>query len=261
MGQSQSKDRRVSDSSTTPLNQSDNRLLEDNYAAFYGSDTFNDISSAAVCDTVPSTNNTPSVRLGGQSESISTITQPGPRPNILRVSELIDPHDLMGRYQQDLSGNRLSNMGESPERKPAASALPDTNKRLPGLVQSPSGNILGATEFLVHPSRPLAIRERQENIRQALQKAQREERDRDGGDPEKRPKSDRGSKDSKASHGRKASSSDLGGERYGVINGTSASLGNFESRKIEEGRRIYEEKLRKKEERGAGCFNCFRGGE
>ena len=256
MGQSQSKDRRASASSTTPLNPPDSHLLEENYAAFYGSDTFNDIPSAAVCDTISPPSDAAPVQELDQSESISTITQPGPRPNIFRVSELIDPHDLMGRYQQDLSGNRLNHIGKSPERKTSATGLPDINKRLPGLVQSPSGNILGATEFLAHPNRPLAIRERQENIKKALEKAQMEERARSE-DPEKMARPDGGSKDRKSSTDRKGSGSTFGDQGYGT---SSASLGNFESRKIEEGKRIYEEKLRKKEESGAGCFSCFRGG-
>ena len=259
MGQSQSKDRRVSDSSTTPLNPPTDRLLEDNYAAFYGSDAFNGISSVALCDPLPPTKLEPTVRVVGQSEAIQKITEPGPRPNILRVSELIDPHDLIGRYQQDLSGNRLSQMGKSPVRKATASALPDTNKRLPGLVESPSGNILGATEFLAHPNRPLAIRERQENIRQVLERAQREAREKTE-ESEKWPRSSRTSRDKRRSKERNASGSSLGHESFGTSSGVSSSLGNFESRKIEEGRRVYEEKLRKKEESGAGCFNCFRGG-
>ena len=50
-------------------------------------------------------------------------------------------------------------------------AAPDVNKCLPPLVESPSGHLLGTKEFLAHPNRPLAIRERQESIRRALEQA------------------------------------------------------------------------------------------
>lgn len=37
-------------------------------------------------------------------------------------------------------------------------------------MQSPSGNVLGAEEFIAHPDRPLAMWERQERVVQATRK-------------------------------------------------------------------------------------------
>lgn len=42
------------------------------------------------------------------------------------------------------------------------------------LIESPSGRLLDTNAYLAHPNRPLTIRERQEFIKQALEKAESE---------------------------------------------------------------------------------------
>lgn len=71
------------------------------------------------------------------TEGHSDVSRP-PRPSRLRrLSELIDPLTLGERSH----------------------------------VRSPSGQILGAAEFMAHPGRPLSIRERQEAIREKVRAA------------------------------------------------------------------------------------------
>ncbi|RMY77770.1 hypothetical protein D0863_01101 [Hortaea werneckii] len=71
------------------------------------------------------------------TEGHSDVSRP-PRPSRLRrLSELIDPLTLGAKSH----------------------------------VRSPSGQILGAAEFMAHPGRPLSIRERQEAIREKVRAA------------------------------------------------------------------------------------------
>lgn len=156
--------------------------------------------------------------------------------------------------------------------KSSFSALPNANKPLPAIVQSPSGNFLGATEFISRSDRPLAIRERQESIRWALQQAQKEI---DTCEVQSRKPSwassyRKWSKDRQASEssGNESFGSSLGKKEedhwqtqsYPVGTGISSTvqLGSFENAKIEEGRRAYAGRLAPKQERSFSCFNCFR---
>ena len=72
-----------------------------------------------------------------------------------RLSEIIDPRDLV---QDELY------LLTPTSHRSSSQAIPFTFR---GLVQSPSGNELGAEEFIMHPSRPLAMWERQERVLQA----------------------------------------------------------------------------------------------
>lgn len=69
----------------------------------------------------------------------SDVSRPPPPARLRHLSELIDPLDLTEKSH----------------------------------VRSPSGNILGAAEFMMHPGRPRSIRERQENIREKVRSASR----------------------------------------------------------------------------------------
>ena len=162
MGQISSKSRRASDSSTALLNeplgwrQSDD--LPDGFL-------YTDYHAKSSHDT----NNSSVSSLSG---SHTGITRPAPPPRLHRVSELIDPYDLIGHCPEepDCKNARLNGTPVMSYK-----AEPDINKCLPPLIESPFGNVLGAQEFLAHPNRPLAIRERQESIRRALEEAEREE--------------------------------------------------------------------------------------
>ena len=68
------------------------------------------------------------------TEGHSDVSRPPQPSRLRRLSELIDPLTLGERSH----------------------------------VRSPSGQILGAAEFMAHPGRPLSIRERQEAIREKV---------------------------------------------------------------------------------------------
>ena len=98
--------------------------------------------------------------------SLSHATQPQRPQPIHRMSELIDPRSLIS-----------SDDPTTPPRHPSISNVhpsPDTNSPCsptPGLVQSPSGNLLSTDEFLNHPDRPLAMWERRERVLSATREA------------------------------------------------------------------------------------------
>ncbi|OTA33065.1 hypothetical protein BTJ68_06953 [Hortaea werneckii EXF-2000] len=71
------------------------------------------------------------------TEGHSDVSRPPQPSRLRRLSELIDPLTLGERSH----------------------------------VRSPSGQILGAAEFMAHPGRPLSIRERQEAIREKVRAA------------------------------------------------------------------------------------------
>ncbi len=89
---------------------------------------------------------------------LSDITTPAVPRQLTRISEILDPRDII-REQTYL---------ESPSRTRSSSqSLTSLNAPKGGIVHSPSGNALGAEEFIAHPSRPLAMWERQERVLQA----------------------------------------------------------------------------------------------
>ena len=84
------------------------------------------------------------------------ITPPAPARTLNRLSDIIDPRDLL---QDDV-------YHMTPIRQ-RSSSEPFTPRRMRNIVHSPSGNELGAEEFISHPDRPLAMWERQERVLQA----------------------------------------------------------------------------------------------
>jgi len=80
------------------------------------------------------------------------ITGPASPPLIYRLSELIDPVDLVREESRAYS--------EPPLRFPPTTYLPGRP-----MVQSPSGHMLNAEAFAGHVNRPMSMRERQEEIR------------------------------------------------------------------------------------------------
>lgn len=211
MGQSDSKPRRPSTSSQDPLNPA--------LSAEKVQETFYSAANPLFTDAAP----TPP----------ATITRPARPPRMYRVSELIDPYDLLGMTADDL----LS----IPEASNQAGPM-DSNKHLPMLVESPSGRTLRAQEFLNDPKRPLAIRERQESIIKAVE----------------------ASRNGSLASGRNnsvgsGSNGSMGGVRNASVGSTNTYL-TFEQARIEEGRLAYEEKAKLKaaKGRGSGC-GCFSG--
>ena len=83
------------------------------------------------------------------------ITPPAPARVLNRLSEIIDPRDVLQDELYLLTPMRC---------RSSSQPLPVTFR---GIVQSPSGNELGAEEFIMHPNRPLAMWERQERVMQA----------------------------------------------------------------------------------------------
>lgn len=92
------------------------------------------------------------------SAPIVDITPPRPPHHLHRISELIDPLTLIlpdpsTPPQRSRSNTLESQLGTDEARN-------STGR----FVQSPSGNLLGAEEFLNHPNRPLAMWERRERV-------------------------------------------------------------------------------------------------
>ena len=122
----------------------------------------------------------------------SSITRPADPQTLNRISALIDPQDFFNGYaaqaihpfpttytsNESNSDGRHREDGNSPRRKQNGM-----------LIESPSGRLLDTNAYLAHPNRPLTIRERQEFIKQALEKAESEK-------PQPRPRSSRLAKSS-----------------------------------------------------------------
>jgi len=161
------------------------------------------------------------------------------------------------------------------------------NKQLPMLVEDPSGRTIGPQEFLAYPDRPLAIRERQEMIRQAMERANSGTGSL-GSRPGNSRKGSAGTTASRAtnstrkgSSGSRATSSERKGSagtmeekgsRWGergntsvghARNGSQSSTRTyltFEQAKVEEGRVAWQEKEMKRKEGRSGCGmfgGCF----
>lgn len=114
--------------------------------------TTNDHSSPP---TSPTTTDSPGSHNGSPyAHGDNEITPPAPARVLNRLSEIIDPRDLIQDELYLLT----------PTRHQSSQPIPFAFR---GLVQSPSGNELGAEEFIMHPSRPLAMWERQERVLQA----------------------------------------------------------------------------------------------
>ena len=106
--------------------------------------------------TSPTTTSSPGSHNGSPyAHADNEITPPAPARVLNRLSEIIDPRDLIQDELYLLTPTRHRSSSQN---------IPFTFR---GLVQSPSGNELGAEEFIMHPSRPLAMWERQERVLQA----------------------------------------------------------------------------------------------
>lgn len=89
---------------------------------------------------------------------LSDISTPAAPRQLTRISEILDPRDVL----------RQETYLDSPSRTRSSSQqLTSLTVPKAGIVHSPSGNALGAEEFIAHPSRPLAMWERQERVLQA----------------------------------------------------------------------------------------------
>lgn len=84
------------------------------------------------------------------------VTPPAPARTLNRISDIIDPRELLQDEIYLMTPIRHRSSSESL-----------ATMTLKGIVHSPSGNALGAEEFIRHPNRPLAIWERQERVLQA----------------------------------------------------------------------------------------------
>jgi len=89
------------------------------------------------------------------------ITTPAAPRRLIRLSEIIDPREVL---QAEIEA-KVGDTPTPPRRASQPLSIPRAPSR--GMVQSPSGNALGAEEYIAHPDRPLAIWERQERVVQA----------------------------------------------------------------------------------------------
>ncbi|KAL8725611.1 MAG: hypothetical protein Q9166_007246 [cf. Caloplaca sp. 2 TL-2023] len=108
-----------------------------------------------------------------------SISAPAPPPKLLRLSEILDPDDLI-REHRSLSGTPAPGTPLTPhnphdsfpglqasstaESSAAASVAGGEGKRL--IIHSPSGAKLDAEAFAKRPDRPLTLGERQQRIRE-----------------------------------------------------------------------------------------------
>ena len=86
---------------------------------------------------------------GLQTSPIDRISPPAPPRQIHRLSDIIDPLDIL------------------PNAYPPFDILLKSGERQvsgKGIVHSPSGNALAPDVFIAHPDRPLAVWERQQRI-------------------------------------------------------------------------------------------------
>ncbi|KAL8698043.1 MAG: hypothetical protein Q9201_006790 [Fulgogasparrea decipioides] len=99
-----------------------------------------------------------------------SISAPAPPQKLLRLSELLDPDDLI-RAEDASSAPATTSQQQSTtpgagakDRAPSSTTTPQGQKRV--IVHSPSGNRLDAQTFAQRPDRPLTLAERQQKIRE-----------------------------------------------------------------------------------------------
>lgn len=93
----------------------------------------------------------------------SDITSPASPKHLTRISEIIDPRELLNDEIYNVTPTRPRSSSQHLNQH---HQVPVEKVKHP-IVHSPSGNELDAAEFLRHPSRPLAMWERQERVVQA----------------------------------------------------------------------------------------------
>lgn len=113
------------------------------------------VSLLTKCPSEPSTPLTP-------ISPCQDITPPTIPRELTRISEIIDPRELLQDEIYNVTPTR---------RKSSSHNVSMATKAKTGIVHSPSGNALGAEEFIAHPNRPLAMWERQERVMQATRDA------------------------------------------------------------------------------------------
>ena len=271
MGQASSK--RNSTQSTAPLNPSGQESTNYNSATY---------------PSTPTTYDSPLPPLPYEQGS---ITQPLPPQHLNRISALVDPRDLIGFLPEERQAPYSYHA--SSRGSPASQEL---RRQRACMVESPSGRLLDHQAYLLHPNRPLTIRERQEAIRlnleraEAAEKAQKLERSLRAkpsrvfsslNGPKNRPSNanlhsaynaprpqpsavNLNSSFNTVRHppsaANLASTSTLNVQDDAII--PARSIGAFEQAKIEEGKREWEEKQVAKEGKkrkcGGGCLgHCF----
>lgn len=99
------------------------------------------------------------------------ITPPAAPRELTRLSEILDPREVLNDeiYNVTPSRPRASRGPHTDAKSPGLQPLirPSLSRAPTSIVHSPSGNALGAEEFVRHPNRPLAMWERQERVMQA----------------------------------------------------------------------------------------------
>jgi hypothetical protein len=139
------------------MGQAHSRHLSDSSTA---SDTpLNRIITVEKAQSAPHSNAQP---VSSSREIDHDVTRPAPPPRIHRISQLMDLDAVLDETADEIGIS-------PPPTSPGASDTPDTNKRPPKLVESPSGKKIGRQELLAYPDRPLTMRERQDRIKLALE--------------------------------------------------------------------------------------------
>lgn len=102
----------------------------------------------------------------------NSITSPAPPREITRMSDIIDPRELLDDETFNATPTKLGAASAQHIASPDSPGIqqwinPDPPKTPTRIIHSPSGNVLNTQEFLKHPNRPLAMWERQEMVRKA----------------------------------------------------------------------------------------------
>ena len=116
-------------------------------------------SSHSLLTAHTSTPNSRSTPLTPFEDLSEDITPPAKPQELTRLSEIIDPRELL----QD----QIYNVTPSRTKSSSSPHIDMPPRPKAGMVHSPSGNALDAEEFIAHPNRPLAMWERQERVIQA----------------------------------------------------------------------------------------------
>lgn len=96
-----------------------------------------------------------------QNQSSHSIAYPAAPRTLTRLSELIDPYELLNAEITTTTSTSPVNSSEASQQAPSPT---NSTKRV--MIQSPSGNMLSASEFLERPDRKLTLAERKKAIEQ-----------------------------------------------------------------------------------------------
>ena len=118
--------------------------------------------SSPASSTFPPSLYSPSTYCSSSPSIASPVTPNTPTPprQTNRLSDILDPLAVLNEYES-------TEFDDTPCKQSGGQRPRHISLGNKGIVHSPSGNLLGVHEFVIHPGRPLALWERQERIKSA----------------------------------------------------------------------------------------------